>query len=161
MRVNASKQAPFLKLATDSRVFKLSRLGHCGLWAWGLSLASTSCRSAEQRDVTREVATIAYAVNQLRQAPSDAKARPLEALHQLPCSSPPACELKQVCAQAYRLHVDALSLASQAAAAIREGQTAHGADKLLSQAERDLEHAKEGAHQCVQLEGALARKYKL
>lgn len=124
-------------------------------------LALASCRSAEQREVSREVATIAYAVDRLRDAPSDAKATPLSALNELPCNSSAACELQAVCAQAYSLHVNALALAEQAAEVVRQARATHAADELLRQAERELQHAQAGAHQCVQLEGALVREHRL
>lgn len=160
MQVSAFSRVLCPGLETDRARPTIAKLGSlCCFWA--LLAVPLACRSAEQREVSRDLATIVHAVDQLRTAPSDDKAGPLQELEKLACQSPPGCELMHVCSQAYRLHLAALSLTAEAKAALSAGKDAALVDSLLQRAQRDLEHAREGAHQCVQLQGALTREYKL
>lgn len=137
--------------------------GAVGLMAaWIAALGVCACRSEEHREVSRDVAKVAFAVNQLREAPHDGKDAPLANLLALPCRFAPACELQQVCASAYQLHTDAVQVAVRAS----QHPSAAASDselvvRLLKQAESQLAHAKAGAERCVQLQGELTREYKL
>jgi hypothetical protein len=130
--------------------------------AWVAASGIAACRSEEHREVSRDVAQVAFAVNQLREAPHDAKEAPLATLLALPCRFPPACELQQVCASAYQVHIDAVQVGLRA----RQHHSTAAPDpdlvvRLLQQAETQLAHAKAGAERCVQLQGELTREYKL
>lgn len=130
--------------------------------AWAAALGVCACRSEEHREVSRDVAKVAFAVNQLREAPHDAKEAPLASLLSLPCRFPAACELQQVCASAYQLHIDAVQLGVRASR--HHAAAAHDPEsvaRLLKQAETQLAHAKAGAERCVLLQGELTREYKL
>lgn len=125
------------------------------------AFAVCGCRSAEQRETSREVARVAHLVNQLRDAPHNAKEEPLSQLLAIDCTSAPACELKHVCASAYRSHADAVDLGVQAS---KQGSDGYGpliAADLLKRAEKQLADAKAGTERCVQLQGELTRKHKL
>jgi hypothetical protein len=117
-----------------------------------------ACRSQQEREVSREIAAMAHLINQLREAPHNAKTQPLRAASELGCKAAPACELQQVCVQAYRLHADAVQLGVVASRA--EDNPTLIRD-VLERAERDLTLAKEGMARCVALQGELTREYKL
>jgi hypothetical protein len=116
------------------------------------------CRSEKEREISREVAAMAHLVNQLRDAPHNAKEEPLRAATAVHCKSPQACELQQVCVQAYRLHADAILLSVHAS---RSDTTPDVIRDVLARAERDLGVAKDGMERCVALQGELTREYKL
>jgi hypothetical protein len=128
-----------------------------------LALAGASlcgCRSQAEREASAEIARIAYAVDQLRDAPSNAKQQPLELLQKEPCSVPQACELQQVCVQGYSLHLRALQAASSVRAALQSGKAnPEIAAELLQNSEQDLTKAKALSDRCVALEGELTREY--
>ncbi len=120
-----------------------------------------ACRGEEERAVSREVASVAHAVNQLREAPHNAKESPLAQLLAIGCKSAPACELQQVCVSAYRLHAEAVQMGVQAS---QQGTAGYGpqlAADLLARAEKQLADAKLGAERCVALQGEFTRRYKL
>lgn len=125
------------------------------------AFAVCGCRSAEQRETSREVARVAHLVNQLRDAPHNAKEQPLSELLAAECTSAPACELKHVCASAYRLHADAVELGVQAGKQRPDGYGPVIAADLLKRAEKQLGDAKAGTERCVQLQGELTREHKL
>lgn len=116
------------------------------------------CRSEKEREASREIAAMAHLINQLREAPNNAKAEPLRAAGDVPCKAAPACELQQVCVQAYRLHADAIELGVSASRAETNPQLVRD---VLARAERDLALAKDGMDRCVALQGELTREYKL
>lgn len=117
-----------------------------------------SCRSEQEREVSREVAAMAHLVNQVREAPHNAKAEPLRQASAATCKAAPVCELQQVCVQAYRLHADAVELGVSASRATNDPDLIRD---VLARAERDLALAKEGMERCVALQGELTREYKL
>lgn len=127
----------------------------------GAALSVGACRSEAARKVSREVAAVAHAVNQLREAAHNDKERPLAQLLAVPCTSAPACELQQVCASAYRLHADAVELGVQASKLGSDGYGPLIAADLLKRAEKQLEDANAGSKRCVELQGELTREYKL
>lgn len=119
---------------------------------------SAGCRSQAERDAEREIARIAHAVSELRNAPNNAKEPPLERLRGEPCSVAAACELQQVCVQGYSLYTLALRTAARVRDAMRSGsQEFDTARELLDSSSRDLDHAKELMDRCVSLQGELAR----
>lgn len=125
------------------------------------SMTLCACRSEAERELSREVASVAHAVNQLREAPNNAKETPLAGLRAMTCKSAPACELQQVCASAYTLHLEAVKMAAQAAQLGNAGYGPQLAADLLARAEKQLADAKLAAEHCVELEGDFTRRYKL
>lgn len=119
---------------------------------------TVGCRSEKERAVSREIAQMTHLINQLRDAPHNAKAAPLRAASDAPCKVAPACELQQVCVQAYRLHADAVQMGVVAG---RAESSPERVRDVLERAERDLAVAKEGMERCVALQGELTREYKL
>jgi hypothetical protein len=133
-------------------------------YRWAVIVAAfvvCACRSEAEREVSREVAAVAFAVNQLREAAHNDKEKPLAQLLAVSCTAPPACELQQVCASAYRLHADAVELGVQASKLGSDGYGPLIAADLLKRAEKQLEDANAGSKRCVQLQGELTREYKL
>ncbi len=121
-------------------------------------VALCACRSEKEREVSREIAAMAHLINQLRDAPHNAKAEPLRLASEIQCKAAPVCELQQVCVQAYRLHADAIQLGVQAS---RSESNPDLIRDVLARAERDLGLAKDGMDRCVALQGELTREYKL
>lgn len=180
MQVNASKWVQRSNRAIDVRqglgpalVRRVTAPSHRGsnhdfaslfaaraLAACGVALAFTvcGCRSEAEREVSREVAAMAHLINQLREAPHNAKTEPLRVASEAACKAPPVCELQQVCVQAYRLHADAVALGVKASRADTSPALIRD---VLSRVERDLTLAKEGMDRCVALQGELTREYKL
>src|SRR5690348_1408979 len=115
------------------------------------AFALCACRGEEERAVRREVASMAHAVNQLREAPHNAKEAPLDELKRIACKSAPACELQQVCVSAYRLHAEAVQMGVQASQQGSEGYGPQLAAELLARAEKQLADAKAGTERCVAL----------
>ncbi len=123
-----------------------------------LAVLTPACKSAAQREAEGEVARIAQLVDALRDAPNNAKETPLEELRRQTCSAPAACELQQICVQAYALHGRAIETTMRVRQAMRDGTGAVGAAQdLLDLTERDLAKAKTMMDRCVSLEGELAR----
>lgn len=122
------------------------------------ALSASGCRSQAERDAEREIARIAHAVSELRNAPNNAKELPLERLRGEPCSVAAACQLQQVCVQGYSLYTLALRTAARVRDAMRSGSREFDtARELLENSERDLDHAKGLMDRCVSLQGELAR----
>lgn len=126
-----------------------------------VALSASACRSEAERELSREVASVAHAVNQLREAPNNGKETPLAALRAMTCKSAPACELQQVCASAYVLHLEAVQMGVQAGQLGNAGYGPQLAADLLARAEKQLGDAKLAAEHCVELEGEFTRRYKL
>lgn len=126
-----------------------------------VAVVLSACRGEEERTVSREVASVAHAVNQLREAPHNAKEVPLTQLKAIACKAAPACELQQVCVTAYRLHAEAVQMGVQASEQGTSGYGPQLAAELLARAEKQLADAKAGAERCVALEGELTRRFKL
>lgn len=125
----------------------------------GSLLTCTGCKSQAERDAEAEIARIAFAVGQLRDAANNEKNPPLSRLRAEQCSVPAACELQQVCVQAYTLHLKSIEMAQRVRQALREGtENTEAAATLLSISEKDLAKARTMMDQCVTLEGQLARE---
>ncbi len=108
-----------------------------------------SCRSQAERDAEAEVARIAFAVKQVRDAPNNEKVAPLGRLRAERCSTAYGCELHQVCLQAYSLHQKALETTTKVRTAMREGNARHAAAAdILALAEKDLNRAREMIQAC-------------
>ncbi len=118
-----------------------------------------ACKSTAERELGAEVARIANAVNELRDAPHNQKARPLGKLRSEECKLPASCELKQICLQAYTLHDKSVEATTKIRQALRSGQADEaGAAQLLEVSEADLERARQLMARCVSLQGELERE---
>ncbi len=101
-----------------------------------------------------------FAINRVREAANEDKAGPLQELEQLPCREAPACELKELCAQAYRTHLQSLQHVGRAREVMRAGGgTRENAVQLLRASEDELQRALQMTQQCVALQGRLMREY--
>jgi hypothetical protein len=130
--------------------------GSAALTLW-LLLAACSSGDAVERDAAGR---LVRSVQVLRDAPNEAKAPLLTALEQSACSGAEACSTRNICARAYRLHVDALALTEVAKARFASGKTPE-ATRLVMSAEAALREAKGKVSDCVDSEAALRRRYKL
>lgn len=149
------------QVMAGARKARSRREGACFTALLGVVLTASftlGCRSEKEREVSRELARMTHLINQLRDAPHNAKEAPLLAASAEPCKAAPACELQQVCVQAYRLHADAVQMGVVAS---RAGSKPELVRDVLERAERDLALAKEGMERCVALQGELTREYKL
>lgn len=127
-----------------------------------LVLATSGCRQTDP-ELRAEAARLSRAVDVLRQADNAEKAGPLEALERLECTADDLCALKERCASAYRLHVDALAAVAKVRRATRGNAEplSVGAVQMLQEATQQLETAKKQAKECADREGEIARKYRL
>ena len=107
-----------------------------------------------------EAASVARAVEALRQAPNAEKAPFLKALKAAPCDAEDVCALKKACVDAYVLEQAALDAVSAVRARTRtaDGLNSDAVD-LLANAERDLGRSRELTKACADLEGAARRTY--
>ncbi len=126
--------------------------------------ALLGCRSQAKRALEVEAARLGQAIDALRAAPNEAKAPLLRALEATPCSSAPACELKNVCSTAYARHVSAVEASNRAAALLKQpgDDTAATLDAAgeLARAELDLASARELTERCAAAQGELRRSVR-
>jgi hypothetical protein len=115
---------------------------------------SGSCAEPAHRD---EAATLSRAIDSLRDAPNAAKAAYLDELRKAPCSHGDTCGLRDRCADAYALHVEALARID---AARKESDVAK---QLLgvTKAELELKQALTKTAACTDAQGELIRAHKL
>jgi hypothetical protein len=132
-----------------------SRVGDCALL-----LLLLGCGSAEHAAEQKSAAQLARAIELLRQAPNEAKAAPLSALAQLPCTGAEVCATRAACSAAYGLHVEATSLTAAAKLLLADDKPAE-AGRLLNSAQQKLADASAKVSDCTAREGALRRLYKL
>ena len=124
-----------------------------------LSFTTLSC-SQRDPEAQQSAGRVARAIEVLRNAANDAKAKPLEALAQVACTGPDVCETREACRAAYTLHVDAVSLTGAARQKAADGQATDAA-KLLGSAQQMLGEAGSKVQACIERESALRRRYKL
>jgi hypothetical protein len=148
-----------------------SRVRFIGQRHWltvALSLATgslTACHDEEEMARLSEAAETVRAVEQLRNAPNEAKRPRLAALEKLECTAKDVCDLQRICTKAYRRHQSALD----SARALRHAMGQDGgvrkqgrkAGKLLSKAKRELERARFMTRQCARQQGRVVRAYDL
>jgi len=124
-----------------------------------------ACDDEEELARLREAAETVRAVEQLRDAPNDAKRPRLAALEKLKCTAQDVCDLQRICTKAYRRHQSALDSARALRHAVdRDGRTAKQsaqAAKLLSKAKRELERARFMTRQCARRQGQVVQAYDL
>lgn len=124
-----------------------------------VALSPLGCKSQAEREEARDVARIAHRVDELRDAPNNAKVAPLAALKAEACKQPKVCELKTICVQAYELHVESIQASSKVRQRLRESDDAQPAAalSLLQLAEKNLAKARALIDRCIALEGELER----
>ncbi len=126
-----------------------------------LVTSAWSCRSQSERDTEVEVARIAYAVKQVRDAANNDKLEPLSRLRAESCNTPLGCELQQLCVQAYSLHQRSLETTAKVRTALRSGNAPkEAAADLLAMAEKDLKQAKQMIQTCNERERDLLRELR-
>lgn len=103
---------------------------------------------------------VARAIEAVRNAPNEDKRAPLKALEKTACVSPEVCAVRDACAKAYTLHVEAVELTQMAKSAMAEGKTPR-ASKLAISAQQQLSLAKAPVEDCVQRDGELRHRFKL
>jgi hypothetical protein len=130
-----------------------------------LAGAVGACDDEEKLARLREASETVRTVEQLRNAPNDAKRPRLAALEKLTCTAQDVCDLQRICTKAYRRHQSALDSARALRHAIgQDGGTskqAAQASKLLSKAKRELERARFMTRQCARQQGRVVRAYDL
>ena len=125
----------------------------------GLPLAIDGCKSQAERQLSRDVARIAHRVNELRNAPNNAKLVPLEKLREEPCEQAAVCELQTLCVQAYSLHVKSIQATSGLRERLRSDDVPAGlsAGLVLEAAEKDLKRSRTLIQRCLERQGELER----
>lgn len=132
----------------------------------GLSLIATTgfggCRGSEARQLEIEAALLGQKIDLLRQAPNEAKAPRLSELEKAVCQGLKTCELKALCVQAYRTHLQALDASTRARDLLRVPDggvlVSIQAAQELARADRDLERSRELTERCAGEQGALRRE---
>jgi hypothetical protein len=132
------------------------------LWLLAALLAGCSHRTEADAALRSEAGLVAHAIHRLREAPRGERRPLVAALQDLPCKDSEVCECKRVCFEAHELaaRVDE-DLASLRRAAGSTDAPVPGTKDLLEKAEATLGRAHELSQQCVELEGALRRRYSL
>jgi len=129
-------------------------------------VAVWACEDEQERARQAEAAALVRAINQLRDAPNEAK-RPLhKALSKLPCGSDDLCDLKRICYKAYQRHLRALDSARALRHALGDGGAPAPAAsaktaKLADDAQRFLERARFLNRRCLRRQGRIERAYDL
>jgi hypothetical protein len=143
-------------------------IGHRHSFPVALTLATGSlvaCHDEEEMARLSEAAETVRAVEQLRNAPNDAKRPRLTALEKLECTAKDVCDLQRICTKAYRRHQSALDSARALRHALdQDGGTRKQAAnyrKLLSKAKRELERARFMTRQCALQQGRVVQAYDL
>jgi hypothetical protein len=124
-----------------------------------LASALAGCRSRDSEELA-EAGAVSHAITRLREASNPEKRVALRALAGVPCSRPAVGELKELCADAYTKHADALAGMSAARHAMQGDAGADDIEsvaKLVRGSEALLEIAGKAVKQCADREGELRR----
>jgi hypothetical protein len=124
-----------------------------------LCCTALACSSQDLESRT-SAARVARAIEVLRAAPNPSKAGVLADLVKLRCLGVDVCETRDVCSDAYRVHVDAVALTQAAKLQISDGKAPEAA-KLLVSAEEKLSEAGRRVARCAEREASLRHRYKL
>lgn len=128
-----------------------------------LTLPASACDSSLARE-RAEAERIVRRIEVLRDATLDGKEAALNALRDEPCSEPEPCELKQICADGYRLFAASAEKRRTLARALARPHgvpAVSSASTLLASAQAELEVSRDLITQCAELEGALRRIHGL
>jgi hypothetical protein len=118
---------------------------------WLLPVLAILCCDQSGSAKRAEVRSVATAIDRLRQAANPDKAPKLVELSKLPCSVPDVCQLRDLCVRAYEQQVEALDRI----AAVKAGREGGG----VSAIEQQLESARKLAHECLEFELVVGRRY--
>jgi hypothetical protein len=112
-----------------------------------------SCLGCEQSGSAKraEVRSISTAIDRLRQAQNPDKAPKLTELSRVPCSLPDVCDLRNRCVAAYQEQVEALDRIAQGKALLDS--------ERVAAIEQRLERARKLAHECLEFELVVGRRY--
>jgi hypothetical protein len=124
-----------------------------------VALLFTTCPG--DRAEKSEAAAIDRAIDALRDAPNETKSGALSALKALPCSVPEICGAQSACVAGYELHVSGIAELERAKQLAAEGDGGAELATLLESSRATLERAKPLTDRCTDLQGELARKYRL
>lgn len=111
-------------------------------------------------EVAAAAGRVSRAIEAVRSAHNEDKRAPLKALEKTACFTPEVCAVRDACAKAYTLHVEAVELTQMAKSAMAEGKTPR-ASKLAISAQQQLGLAKAPVEDCIQREGELRHRFKL
>jgi hypothetical protein len=125
-----------------------------------LSCCLLACPDSREAKVAGSAGQVARAIELVRNADNDAKRAPLAALGKVACGSPEVCAVRDVCVEAYKLHVDAVEMTQLAKEAAANGKTPR-ATLLLIEAQKKLSLSGPPVANCVEREGELRRRFKL
>ena len=125
------------------------------------------CQDEARTRAKLEAARVGHAIDLLRKAPNPAKPKQLESLRAVPCKSADVVRVRDHCAQAYAVHLDALeqiaagrsSLAADAG--ISDSLAANAALAHLAKARQSLDSARKLMRDCANAEADLRRRYGL
>lgn len=132
----------------------------------GLGVASAGLSGGCTRDLVEaqrgEAARFVRFVEELREAPNDAKRAPLAALAAAECSAAPVCDLQATCVRGYSEHVGAYTDLARAKARVA-GAAAVSSAPLPSPSAiaARLAAAQIDVKACADAEGAIRRVYGL
>lgn len=129
-----------------------------------LALTTASLLGCGRCPNRAESSRILQALDALVAAPNDAKAAPLQALKEAPCSAPAICETRDKCVFAFGHFVEGMRIEKEVREAIarmeREGGSKEAVDALeaeLDRAERELEAAQAAIPACEKAASDLRR----
>jgi hypothetical protein len=125
-----------------------------------LAALASGCQAAEALRAKQSAGGVLLALKVLREAPNAEKSKALRGLAQAPCTGQGVCEVRDVCRNAYTLHVEGLTLTEAAKQRLRDGD-AVAAAKLLGPAEEKLKQAALDVELCTDRAAALQRRYDL
>jgi hypothetical protein len=125
-------------------------------------LLLAECQSSRAEEDLRAADQVLWAIETLREAPSDAKEGPVELLRALPCGPEAACALQRTCLEGYDEHVRAMAVLAMGKEQLAGGteESARKAAGALRDAQQRLERARDGTRRCVEQEDALRRHLK-
>jgi hypothetical protein len=128
-------------------------------WLLGLSVLF-GCRSDAERRRQADIARLAEHVDRLRSADNRDKRVALSRLNEVGCTEPETCALKELCVQAYTLHVAALDTITRLKrqAASDAGRLAPSPGAAIAETERQLLEARTLSQRCAEEQIRLVRK---
>jgi len=125
-----------------------------------LSWCLFACPPSHDAQVAASAGHVARAIEALRSADNDAKRAPLAELGKVACGSPEVCAVRDLCVEAYKLHVDAVETTKLAKDAAANGKMPR-VTLLLIDAQKKLSLAGLPVANCVDREAELRRRFKL
>lgn len=127
---------------------------------WVVALSLFGCDPNDGLRERQTVAHLCWTEERLRRAANPDKAAALAELAAAPCPNPAACAMRDECATAYTIHVDALRLTQAAKLQMGDGKGEQAAG-LLGAAEAGLQQAGAKVAQCTDLAAKLRRDYSV